>query len=88
MPVLHFDLLCTQPWSTQLLDHYTWLLVLNHVSFVVSTCSTLSYTYVSMLIGLSSKPPKPTRELSISPFLVIDGNTIKVYTRIEIKAQF
>jgi hypothetical protein len=36
---------------------------------------------------LSSKPPKPTRELSISPFLVIDGNTIKAYTRIRFKAQ-
>jgi hypothetical protein len=37
--------------------------VLNPVSFALSTCSTLS-TLVSPLIGLSSKPPKPTRELS------------------------
>jgi hypothetical protein len=36
---------------------------LNPVSFALSTCSTLS-TLVSPLIGLSSKPPKPTRELS------------------------
>jgi hypothetical protein len=38
--------------------------VLNPVSFALSTYSTLS-TLVSPLIGLSSKPPKPTRELSI-----------------------
>jgi hypothetical protein len=37
--------------------------VLNPVSFALSTCSTLS-TLVSPLIGLSSKPPKPRRELS------------------------
>jgi hypothetical protein len=37
---------------------------------------------------LSSKPPKPTGELSISPFLVIDGNTIKAYTRLRFKVQF
>jgi hypothetical protein len=30
---------------------------------------------------LSSKTPKPTRDLSISSFLVIDGNTIKAYKR-------
>jgi hypothetical protein len=38
---------------------------LNPVSFALSTCSTLS-TLVSPLIGLSSKPPKPRRELSAS----------------------
>jgi hypothetical protein len=37
---------------------------LNPVSFALSTCSTLS-TLVCPLIGLSSKPPKPTRELSL-----------------------
>jgi hypothetical protein len=47
----------------QSLDHHTWSLVLNPVCFALSTCSTLS-TLVSPLIGLSSKPPKPTRELS------------------------
>jgi hypothetical protein len=36
---------------------------LNPVSFALSTWSTLS-TLVSPLIGLSSKPPKPRRELS------------------------
>jgi hypothetical protein len=36
---------------------------LNPVSFALSSCSTLS-TPVSPLIGLTSKPPKPTRELS------------------------
>jgi hypothetical protein len=39
---------------------------LNPVSFPFSTCSTLSKR-VSPLIGLSSKPPKPTRELSVIP---------------------
>jgi hypothetical protein len=39
--------------------------VLNPVSFALSTYSTFS-TLVSPLIGLSSKPPKPTRELSVS----------------------
>jgi hypothetical protein len=38
--------------------------VLNPVSFALSTYATLS-THVSPLIGLSSKPPKPTRELSV-----------------------
>jgi hypothetical protein len=47
------------------LDHHTCSLVLNPVSFALSTCSTLS-TLVSPLIGLSSKPPKPRRELSVS----------------------
>jgi hypothetical protein len=37
--------------------------MLNPVSFVLSICSTLS-TLVRPLIGLSSKPPKPIRELS------------------------
>jgi hypothetical protein len=45
-------------------------------------------TLVSSLIGLPSKPPKPTRELSISLFLVIDDNTIKAYIRFEIEDQF
>ena len=36
--------------------------MLNPDSFALSTFSTLS-TRVSPLIGLSSKPPKPTREL-------------------------
>jgi hypothetical protein len=38
--------------------------MLNPVSFALSTCSTLS-THVSPLIGLSSKPPKSTKELSL-----------------------
>jgi hypothetical protein len=38
--------------------------MLNPVSFAFSTCSTLSKR-VSPLIGLSSKPPKPTRELLV-----------------------
>jgi hypothetical protein len=45
-------------------------------------------THVSPLIEFSSKPPKPTRELPISPFLVIDDNTIKAHTRLKINAQF
>jgi hypothetical protein len=40
------------------LDHHTCLLVLNPVSFALSTCSTLS-TLVSPLIGLSSKHQNP-----------------------------
>jgi hypothetical protein len=36
---------------------------LNPVSVALSTYSTLS-TPISPLIGLSSKPPKPSRELS------------------------
>jgi hypothetical protein len=36
---------------------------MNPVSFALNTYSTLS-THVSPLIGLSSKPTKPTRELS------------------------
>jgi hypothetical protein len=47
--------------------------MLNPVSFALSTYSTLS-TPISPLIGLSSKPPKPTREIStvrdLLPFLV------------------
>jgi hypothetical protein len=40
------------------LDHHTCSLVLNPVSFALSTCSTLS-TLVSPLIGLSSKHQNP-----------------------------
>jgi hypothetical protein len=61
--------------------------MLNHISFALNTCSTLN-THISPLIVLSSKPPKHTRELSISPFLVIDDNTIKAYTDFKIEAQF
>jgi hypothetical protein len=61
-------------------------LALNSTSFTLRTCTTLN-THVNPLIGLSTKPPKPTREISISPFLVIDGNTNKAYIRLKIKAQ-
>jgi hypothetical protein len=40
------------------LDHHTYSLMLNPVSFALSTCSTLS-TLVSPLIGLSSKHQNP-----------------------------
>jgi hypothetical protein len=51
-----------------LLDHHTRSHMLNHIGFALSTCSTLSIL-VRPLIMLASKPPKPTRELSISPFI-------------------
>jgi hypothetical protein len=37
--------------------------VLNFACFALSTCPTLN-TYVSLVIGTSSKPPKPIREIS------------------------
>jgi hypothetical protein len=41
------------------LDHHTCSLVLNSVSFALSTCSTLSILVISPLYELSSKHQNP-----------------------------
>jgi hypothetical protein len=50
---------------------------LNHVSFALITCSTLS-TLVSPLIGLSSKHQNPQESFQSPPFWLLMATQLKL----------